>query len=98
MKKEELPEEIPLGRAIDLRGQKFNLLTPLYRCEGSSKRKVYWACKCDCGEYTVTKADFLKDGHTKSCGCLNSPNLEGKIFGKLTVQNAIPGSRQKNKR
>ena len=44
MKFEELPPEIPLGRSKDLRGQKFQKLTPLYRCESltaPNKRRTY---------------------------------------------------------
>jgi hypothetical protein len=49
----------------DLRGRKFNMLTPL-RYEGRSK----WLCRCDCGKETIVAADKLKAGHTRSCGCL----------------------------
>lgn len=44
MKFEELPQEIPLGRSKDLRGQKFQKLTPLYRCESptaSNSKRTY---------------------------------------------------------
>lgn len=34
-------------------------------------RKSYWKCKCECGNYTTVRSDCLKDGNTKSCGCLN---------------------------
>ena len=82
----ELPQEIPIGRAKNLIGQKFGKLTVLYRTEGKDKKRVYFACKCDCGEYTVVRADHLKDPkHTNSCGCLDHPNLTGQIFGKLLV-------------
>jgi very-short-patch-repair endonuclease len=85
MQFKELPPKIPMGRAKDITNQKFNLLTPLFRVKGNNDRVAYFACKCDCGEYTVVKASHIKDGHTKSCGCLDHPNLAGKKFGKLTV-------------
>jgi hypothetical protein len=28
-----------------------------------------WRCKCECGETTVVRADSVKSGRTKSCGC-----------------------------
>ena len=37
MKYEELPEQVPLGRSIDLTGQKFNKLTALYRCKNKNR-------------------------------------------------------------
>ena len=87
MKFEELPEEIPLGRAKDLTGKTFNYLTALFRVSPESRkgRKTFWACKCKCGEYTVVSSSHLQEGHTKSCGCLDHPNLIGKYFSYLTV-------------
>lgn len=85
MKYEELPPMIPIGRAKGILGNKFNLLTPLFRVENKKSNKVLYACKCDCGEYTVVESSHLKDGHTKSCGCLDHPNLAGKVFGDLKV-------------
>lgn len=87
MKFEELPEKIPIGRAKDLTGKTFNYLTALFRVSKGNKksRQAFWACKCKCGEYTVVSASHLQDGHTKSCGCLDHPNLLGKTFDYLTV-------------
>ena len=41
---------------------------------------AYWVCEClKCGNpYTIVKGDYLRNGDTKSCGCLNSYN-ESKI-------------------
>lgn len=53
-------------------GKKYNMLTVLKRVDnkkvGEANVKFY-LCKCDCGNYTVVRAEFLKNGHTKSCGC-----------------------------
>ena len=37
---------------------------------------VYWVCKClKCGnEHFIVKGDYLRNGDTKSCGCINSIN------------------------
>lgn len=39
----------------------------------NGKRSAQWLCKCNCGNCNLIKvrADALKDGTTKSCGCLN---------------------------
>lgn len=80
---------------IDLTGQKFGLLTVLYRDVDKEKTvkntSSYWRCKCDCGNLHTVRSSDLKSGKIKSCGCLkhkasyNAKNLEGQIFNKLTV-------------
>lgn len=49
---------------------------------------VYWVCKCNnCGrEHVVVFGDYLRNGDTISCGCLNSKN-EAKIAKLLTSKN-----------
>lgn len=79
-------DEIPVGRAEDLRGQKFHNLTVLYRIKNKGKnRSPYWKCQCSCGNTTEASSSNLKTENTKSCGCLVSTNLIGKKFGLLTV-------------
>lgn len=34
------------------------------------KQQTAWFCRCDCGNYKVVKSEELKNGGTKSCGCL----------------------------
>lgn len=66
------PDEIPVGRAEDLRGQKFGRLIPLYRVKNNTENRVQWKCLCDCGNMTIILAKELKAGKRKSCGCLNT--------------------------
>jgi hypothetical protein len=48
-------------------------------------RKSYVVCKCACGQFTVTRTNKLKTGHTKSCGCLqrNGPVQHGGCGTRL---------------
>lgn len=59
-----------MGAFKDITGQKFGRLTAI-KYLGKSK----WRCKCDCGSVTDTYAGHLKNGHTKSCGCLNHEHI-----------------------
>lgn len=46
---------------------------------------TYCKCQCDCGNVIYTRRNGLLSGNTKSCGCVHSPSLIGKTFGRLTV-------------
>jgi hypothetical protein len=45
-------------------GQRFGRLTLLDNCEG------YAMCLCACGQEVLVPARNLRNGHTRSCGCL----------------------------
>lgn len=81
-------DEIPVGRATDLRGKVFGRLTVLYRVENKGN-SVTWKCKCECGNIKEIIGSSLTTGNTLSCGCYNkekiSNDLTGKRFGKLVA-------------
>lgn len=53
-------------------GQRFNRLVVI-EDDGtrSSKGEIKWLCQCDCGNLYHVLGYSLKNGRTKSCGCLN---------------------------
>ena len=56
---------------VDLTGQKFGMLTVLYKNKVNKHRKATWICSCDCGsdkEVIVCSGD-LKNGNIRTCGC-----------------------------
>ena len=55
---------------------------------GKTTNGVYWVCEClKCGNpYFIVKGDYLRNGDTKSCGCINSIN-EAKISDLLKTLN-----------
>lgn len=61
----------------DLTGKVFGRLTVV---KPSNKKNTtgeyYWICKCECGNTHKTVGRNLKDGATKSCGCLNVETRE----------------------
>ena len=83
-------------------GQKFGRLTVIKEVEQPKNKKTpgkYYYCSCDCGGSIIAVGIYLRNGNTKSCGCLvkeNSQNAINKInkysldvtgqkFGKLTA-------------
>lgn len=89
-KKERLNE---LGFPIDITGQKFGRLTVLSRSTNNKEGRAMWRCLCDCGNETIVLGKNLRNGHTKSCGCLDKEitskrsviDRTGLTYGKLTV-------------
>lgn len=74
----------------NLIGKIFGKLTVLDEVEKENgKQEKFWLCQCDCENQSIVKVSTgkLKNGNTKSCGCLkrNSVDLLGKKFGKLLV-------------
>ena len=64
-----------MGKPIaDITGERFGRLVAIERV-GSRRYKgggtlSIWKCRCDCGNYTEIPLCALKNGNTKSCGCL----------------------------
>lgn len=53
----------------DLTGRTFNNLKVMgyFRSIG---HKVLWNCLCECGNTTVVRSEYLKNGNTVSCSCI----------------------------
>lgn len=54
----------------DITGMKFNRLTVIGRAGSDKQNRAKWLCQCDCGRQTTVNTSSLRNGHTKSCGCL----------------------------
>ena len=66
-------------------GHKFGKLTVVEQFSSTSRGQRRWLCKCDCGGEHIATTGNLRSGRTTNCGCKKSPDLTGKVFGKLTV-------------
>ena len=69
------------GTFINEIGNRFGKLVVIAKNEELSKQKhrAMWLCKCDCGNYKIVSSKCLRDGKTKSCGCLISVGEESII-------------------
>lgn len=81
-----------MEKSVNLTGQRFGRWTVIRQAEDKNG-KIYWHCKCDCGNEKDVYVSSLVRGKSKSCGCLSKEiqsqqklkNLTGERFGKLTV-------------
>lgn len=61
-----------MGNKIDMTGLVFHRLYVLSesKYKMNSSGHIHWNCLCECGNKTVVSGKSLRQGSTKSCGCL----------------------------
>lgn len=60
-----------MARIKNIAGVRFGKLTVVALADKRGANGVYyWLCKCDCGKDHTVSATNLKNGSTRSCGCL----------------------------
>ena len=78
-----------IAKPNDLTGQRFGKLVVVRDSGERRNRFAVWECQCDCGNTALIVGAYLKNGRTRSCGCLRTGvlrnDLTGKRFGKLVV-------------
>jgi hypothetical protein len=97
-----------MAKIINLIGQKFSNLTVIKFAGvvhyGRHGQKTMWLCKCDCGNERLVSSGNLRDGNSKSCGCLVNEmgirnhkclDLTGRVFCNLTVLKRVPNHGRK---
>ena len=61
-----------MTKVIDLTGQKFGRLKVIERVGRTKQGNALWKCRCDCGNETIVRSVSLRNGESKSCGCIRS--------------------------
>lgn len=98
-----------MGEFKDLTGKRFGKLVVIKQDQDyifpSGIRATTWLCKCDCGNYKTIIGNSLRNGLTKSCGCLigkhrkiKAEDMIGKRFGLLVVKSMVPESQAPNQK
>lgn len=57
-------------RAIDMRGNVFGRLTVVEPAGHTADGRLSWRCRCECGREVVAAGKHLRNGGTRSCGCI----------------------------
>ena len=76
------------GRMKNLAGQRFGRLVAISPEKERKDGRVFWLCKCDCGNTASIASHALCSGHTRSCGCLNKERSTERIV-RVTENNTI---------
>ena len=58
-----------MPKKIELTGKVFGYWTVLYESDLRNNGKVYWHCKCECGNEKDVSGTDLRNGKSLSCGC-----------------------------
>lgn len=75
-------------KRVDLEpGMMFGRLTTIAKIDEvvdtTGRRQPMWECKCICGKSVVTRARYLREGKSKSCGCFKVDNM-GTLHSRTT--------------
>lgn len=81
-----------MSKLIDLTNKRFGRLVVIQRAKNQGGH-TRWLCQCDCGKKLTVISQSLREGRSKSCGCLRKELFSkkyaidevGNKYGKLTV-------------
>ena len=65
--------------AFDLKGQKFGRWTVLEKAPTLKDGNSRWLCQCECGTQKIVMEKNLRNGRSKSCGCLKDEKSKERI-------------------
>lgn len=70
-----------MSRAADLTGQRFErlLVESLAAGRATDRGVRFWWCACDCGARARVRADNLRAGFSRSCGCLRDEKARARV-------------------
>ena len=84
----------------DETGKRYGLLTVLRRYDTTAASGVgaYWLCRCDCGTEVAVQGTKLRNGNTRSCGCLAQMSKEERERLGFPTYGSIARERRQEKR
>lgn len=75
-----------MSQKNDLINQRFGRLLVLREVPRNETKRLSFECICDCGNFKIVASKELRNGHTKSCGCIKK-----ELISKRNKENAIHG-------
>jgi len=81
----------------DITGERFCRLLVLAQ-EGKTKYgAARWLCRCDCGKEKIVTGFILRQGQTKSCGCLKTESSKENLKRAHAARNLASGRAERNR-
>jgi len=59
-----------MAKVIDMVGKRYSKLVGLKRMGSNKNWRAMWLFQCDCGNTTIARGVYVRNGHTRSCGCI----------------------------
>ena len=81
-----------MRKFIDLSNQRFGRLLVIERNGTDKYGHATFLCKCECGNEKTVDSGSLRNGLTKSCGCLQAEKGPPAIKARQVVKNGIKPS------
>jgi len=82
---------IPLSNiAKDITGITFGMLTAIAPVGKSKDSTIMWLCNCECGGTATVRSYALRNGATRSCGCLQVKHIVR--LGKNNKRHGMAGN------
>lgn len=69
-------------KRVDMLGTSWGVLKVIRQEAGTTR--VSWRCLCRCGNETVVSGVKLRNGHTRSCGCMRRPAWD-RFMEKVSI-------------
>ena len=81
------------GRRESLIGKTFGRLTVIEETDKRRDGNIIYKCQCSCGKITEVCSKELKNGDTKSCGCLRAKYNIGEVINNREIL-ALVGTKE----
>ena len=79
---------------LNLVDQKYGRLNVIKKTSCVGAKRPIWECICECGKIKNIKQENLRDGSTKSCGCLNNEKRSARAKNMYSKNNKHNASNQ----
>lgn len=89
-----MPGKKRIKPVFDLTNHRYGHLLVLsfdgFKSKKEGKREPFWLTKCNCGKFKSIRQSCLRQGVTKSCGCLLNNFRKNKLPAITTKRNSLP--------